>query len=88
MTINETKEVIVHIVYNEHTFDCKHTLNYYDDDTLAVGEFDYDAESYPDTLNEDDTNTISDGVSEHLTTHCGRGLSSVVDGETIYVVID
>ena len=86
-SINETKEVIINIKYNQQEFDCKHTLNYYDDDTLAVGEFDYDTEPYPSYISEEDTDIISDAISEHLTAHCGRGLFSVNDGEEISIEI-
>ncbi len=87
MTINETKIVVFQIEHNGHQFDCEHTLNYYDDDTLAIGEFDYDTEPYPTNVSFEDADTISEGISEYLLLRCCRGLSDITDGETISIAI-
>ena len=86
-SLNETKVVLIDVTYKEHNFDTLHTLNYYVDDSMAIGEFDYDADPYSDELDADDVNYISDKISEHLSEHCGRGLYNVTEGETIYLDI-
>jgi len=92
-SFNETKDVVIEIDYKDGDnqiayFDCVHSLHYYDGDELAIGEFSYDTENYPTTLEDDDINRISEQVSEYLTERFCRGLSSVNDGDTISLEVN
>jgi len=87
-SFDETKDVVIDVTYNEHSFEVVHTLNYFDNDSMAIGEFEYTADAYPTELTEDEQNFVAEQISEHLTTNCSQGLSGVDDGETIYLTIE
>ena len=86
--INESKEINIITKFNMAEISAMHTLNFYDSNELTTPEFDYDADSYEPSLNDEDSDTLSEVLSEYLTARFSRGLSSIDSGDTIYLQYD
>ena len=84
--ISTSKDITLSVEFNGQTIEGLHTINYYDDDTLACAELDYDLESYSIELSDDDKDTLSELISGYIYTSYSRGLDSITDGETIYLI--
>ena len=86
--INESKSVTLLVQFKGQSIRAEHTLEYYDSDMLDCAEFTYDAENYEcDTpLSDDDSDKLSDVLSEYLTDNYGRGLSKLQDDDEIELV--
>ena len=81
--ISESKTVTINVNFKGQIIEGIHTISYYDSPSIDVAEMDYDVIEYTPQLSDDDTDELSDLISDYISEKCSRGLGDVVDGEVI-----
>ena len=88
MTIHETKEITLAINYKGTAFETPCSVEFYDDDTQAVGELNIKLGPIPQDIPTEDQDIIHDEVDTFLTALGGRGLNRIIEGSTLDININ